>query len=133
MSDTGNSSKNPNSTNDRRRFLKNGLGILGAALVAKVSAPAVADAQAGTADVKESDANAKALGYHVDAGKVDVKKFPKRAGAAGQKQFCYNCMFYQAKGDPKASAKAPCTIFANKNVLTKAWCNSWAQNPKVTT
>lgn len=81
--------------------------------------------------VKESEPQPKALGYLEDASKVDVKKWSKRAGPAGQKQFCYNCMFYQTKSDPKTTTAAPCTIFANKGVTAKGWCNSWTQNPKV--
>ena len=104
----------------------------------KAAAPAAKDAPAKgkgadtAADmVKESDPTAQALGYHVDAKKVDTKKWPKRAGAEGSKQFCYNCQFYQVKGDAKASKSAPCTIFANKPVAGQGWCNSWVQNPNV--
>lgn len=118
--------------NSRRGFLKiSGLGLLGAAIGAKLFAPSTAVAQPAPAAVNEKDALAQSLGYHADAKKVDVKKWPKRAGAEGQKMFCYNCMFFQAKGDPKTVADAPCQIFAGKSVKSKAWCNSWAQNPKV--
>lgn len=82
--------------------------------------------------VKPTDSQAQALGYYEDAAKVDTKKFPKRTGAEGGKQYCYNCQFYQAgTADAKTLAEAPCTIFANKGVKGKGWCNSWVQNPKV--
>lgn len=82
--------------------------------------------------VKPTDSQAQALGYYEDVAKVDVKKFPKRAGPEGAKQYCYNCQFYvTGAADPKTLPQAPCTIFANKGVKSKAWCNSWVQNPKV--
>lgn len=82
--------------------------------------------------LSESDPQAVALGYAADVKKVDLKKWPKRAGADGAKQFCYNCQFYQnVSGDPKASKSAPCQIFAGKSVAAKGWCNTWIQNPQV--
>lgn len=140
--------------NNRRDFLKKaGLGMIWAVpatLVANkllfrgsvaqaqagakgkaAAAPAAGGADAALVMVKESDPQAQTLGYHENAAKVDTKKWTKRAGAAGQKQYCYNCMFYQAKGDAKTSKAAPCTIFAGKGVAAKGWCNSWTQNPKV--
>jgi hypothetical protein len=78
----------------------------------------------------EKDPAALALGYQSDATKVDVKKYPKRAGAEGGKQFCRTCMFFQA-ADPKTAAAAPCQLFPGKQVSAKGWCNSWAQNPKL--
>ena len=97
-------------------------------------ASAVGAPQAFAADpgpVNPKDKMSVDLGYVVDATKVDTKKWSKRAGAEGAKQFCYNCMFYQAKGDAKTSKVAPCQIFAGKTVPAKAWCNSWTLNPSV--
>ena len=125
---------------NRREFLKLGAAGIGFASVAKIlgfsstahAQGAAAAPKAGEAAlVKESDALAKSLGYYEDAKKVDVKKWPKRAGAEGAKQYCYNCQFYQAKGDAKTSKQAPCTIFAGKAVKSHGWCNSWVQNPTV--
>ncbi len=126
------SSINDQNNSSRRDFLKiSGAGVLGAFLGARLlSDPTVAFAQ-DLPLVQESDPQAKALGYHADASKVDVKKWPKRAGAEGAKQFCYNCQFYQTKEDPKKSKAAPCTIFPGKRVEAKGWCNSWVQNPNV--
>jgi hypothetical protein len=112
--------------NSRRGFLKlTGLGFVAAAF-SKFISPDAAQAAAPQA-VNEKDALAKSLGYHADAKKVDTKKWPKRAGAEGSKQFCHNCMFYQAKGDPSKTTEAPCQIFSGKLVKANAWCNSWAK------
>jgi hypothetical protein len=135
---SNNSNDNGKNINaNRRNFLKlTGAGILGAAVASRILMQgADALAQAGAAPslgpVKATDPQAQALGYSPDAKKVDTKKWPKPVGAEGAKQFCYNCQFYQAKGDPKASKSAPCQIFAGKEVLSKAWCNTWTQNPNV--
>lgn len=117
---------------ERREFLKmSGIGIMGAIVASKL----LTSADIARADelpmVKEDDPQAKALGYHVDAKKVDTKKWAKRAGPEGGKQFCYNCQFYQAKGDAKASKSAPCMLFPQKQVAGQGWCNSWTQNPNV--
>jgi hypothetical protein len=125
--------------NSRRRFLKLTGGTFAGLFAAKILVPSIANAEAPKAAgpgaplvmVTEAEPLAKSLGYSADATKVDAKKWPKRAGAEGAKQFCYSCMFYQAKGDPKKTDSAPCTIFANKGVHAKAWCNSWTKNPKV--
>jgi len=119
--------------NSRRDFLKiSGAGVLGAFLGTQLlNQPLTAFAQENLPMLKEDEPQAKALGYHADASKVDTKKWSRRAGPEGAKQFCYNCQFYQAKGDPKKSDAAPCTIFPGKRVAAKGWCNSWVQNPKV--
>lgn len=124
---------------DRRGFLKiGGASVLGAFIASKiltnsdVARAAGAAPAAGAGDVDPKDPQAVSLGYTVDAKKVDTKKFPKRAGKDGAKQFCYNCQFYQnASGDPAKSQKAPCQIFGGKNVHSHAWCNTWTQNPNV--
>ncbi len=83
----------------------------------------------------EKDPVAMAIGYTCPASKVDIKKWPKRAGADGAQQFCWNCVLYQAKDpkNPKADAKAPCPLLAMKNVLADCWCNSWALNQNIRT
>lgn len=127
---------NDSTNSNRRQFLKfTGLGVASLLLADKVLAQAPAAPAAGGGKlemVKESDAQAKALGYVEDATNVDVKKWPKRAGPAGAKQFCYNCQFYISKNaNPASVPAAPCTLFANKGVTAKGWCNSWVQNPAV--
>lgn len=78
-------------------------------------------------DVKNPQA--QALGYIEDATKVDTKKWPKRAGAEGAKQWCHNCQFYIVdKGaDPEKVPVAPCQILLNKGVPAKGWCNTWTK------
>ncbi|MES2964524.1 MAG: high-potential iron-sulfur protein [Bdellovibrionota bacterium] len=114
----------------RRDFLKlAGLGAIAATLGAKLVPSTALAADPGPMSPK--DPMAVQLGYVEDAAKVDKKKWPKRDGAEGAKQFCYNCMFYQSKDDPKKSKAAPCQIFAGKSVKSKGWCNSWTLNPNV--
>jgi hypothetical protein len=62
--------------------------------------------------VKETDANAVALGY--------TKKYPKYA----KEQNCSNCALWV--GDAKA-ANGKCALFAGKAVAAKAWCSAWAK------
>lgn len=118
-------------SNKRRDFLKlAGLGVIATALTDKLVPSKAFAADAGVLSSK--DPMAVQLGYIEDATKVDKKKWPKRDGAEGAKQFCYNCMFYQSTdADPSKSKAAPCQIFAGKSVKAKGWCNSWTQNPKV--
>lgn len=119
---------NDSMNSNRRQFLKlTGLGVAGLLVADKVFAQKPAAPAAAKLEMaKESDPTAVALGYIEDASKVDTKKWPKRAGAEGAKQFCYNCQFYKDKcADPKATAASPCSILANKGVTAKGWCNSW--------
>jgi hypothetical protein len=76
-----------------------------------------------TADwVDEGEPLAQKLGYRRDAASVDTAAFPKRLGAQGSKQFCDNCaMFSGEPGDPDA----PCSIFQNRRVTGRGWCNAW--------
>lgn len=126
-----------NKNNPRRQFLKiGGLGLASLFIADKVLAQKGTSPGAAPASklvmMKESDPQAKVLGYVEDAKKVDIKKWPKRAGAEGAKQYCYNCFFYQTKSDkPSTVPQAPCTLFANKGVTAIGWCNSWVVNPKV--
>jgi hypothetical protein len=103
---------------DRREFLKMGMKAGGGAL-ALSAIPIHLVAQDAVA---ESEPLAQAMGYVVDATKTDTAKFPKRAGEAGAKQFCNNCALYAGDAD---SASAPCSIFQNRPVEGKGWCNAW--------
>jgi len=77
---------------------------------------------AGEAWVDESEPLAQKLGYRHDASEVDTAAFPKRLGAQGARQFCDNCaMFDGEPGDPDA----PCSIFQNRRVAGRGWCNAW--------
>lgn len=98
----------------RRTFLITSVGV--ASTFALGSRAAFADAP----KVEESDPTAQALGYKLDASKVNKAKFPKYA--AGQD--CGNCQFYQGKA---ADPFAPCPMFANKLVASKGWCSAYAK------
>ena len=103
---------------DRRSFLKMGVKAGGSAL-ALSAIPIHLLAQD---KVTEDEALAQAMGYVLDAAKTDTAKFPKRAGEAGAKQFCYNCALFACEADAEF---APCSIFQNRLVAGKGWCNAW--------
>ena len=70
--------------------------------------------------VKDTDANAVALGYKTDGSKTDAKKYPKYA----KEQNCSGCALWV--GDAKAT-QGKCALFAGKAVAPKAWCSAWAK------
>lgn len=77
-------------------------------------------ARADVGVVQESDANAVALGYKMDASKVEKTQFPNfQVG-----EVCATCQFFQGKtGD----AMAPCTVFGGKQVSAKGWCSAYTK------
>ena len=77
-------------------------------------------ASAQAAKLEESDPAAVALGYKMDATKVDAKKFP--TWAAGH--LCSNCQLYSGKAN---DAMGPCAAFGGKLVAAKGWCSAWAK------
>jgi High potential iron-sulfur protein len=85
--------------------------------LAALAGPARAQAQ-----VDEADAQAKALGYVADAGKIDKAKQPKHQ--AGQQ--CGSCQLYQGKA---GAASGPCPLFPGKQVAAKGWCISFVKKP----
>lgn len=90
------------------------------------AAPAEAAPAAGAENLiklEESDPTAQALGYAHDASKVDVAKFPKKAGADGASQKCSNCSQFVAGGNEAGWGK--CNIFPGKLVNAEGWCNTW--------
>lgn len=117
----------------RRDFLKlSAASLVGSYAVTRLMTGASIAEAAAAGLLKESDPMAQALGYREDATKVDTKKWAKRAGPDGAKQFCYTCVLFQAGGkDPKTVAEGVCPAVGNKGVKAKGWCNSWAQNPAV--
>ena len=103
---------------NRRDFLKFGMTAGGSALaLSAIPINLVADEE-----VTESEPLAQAMGYVLDATKVDTAKFPKRAGDAGAKQFCNNCALFAGEVDAET---APCSIFQNRPVRGAGWCNAW--------
>ena len=100
--------------NQRRRFVLYAAG-------ASTFAGTLAFAQSPTPElVKDSDANALALGYSSDGSKTDTKKHPQYA--AGQS--CSTCTLYT--GTAK-DASAVCPVFGGKAVSAKGWCSAWTK------
>ena len=107
-----------NQSINRRRFLSLGLKVgAGAAAAGAIPLKLLAEDM-----VSVDEPLAQAMGYVEDASTVDTAKFPKRAGEAGATQFCDNCALYA--GD-EGSESAPCSIFQNRLVAGKGWCNAW--------
>jgi High potential iron-sulfur protein len=95
----------------RRTFL---ITSIGAASALALSREALADAP----KVAESDPTAQALGYKMDATKVDKAKYAKYAAG----EACGNCSFYQGK---PTDAFAPCMMFGGKQVAAAGWCSAY--------
>jgi len=95
----------------RRSFLITSIGV---ASTLALSRQAFADAP----KVAESDPTAQALGYKLDATKVDKAKFAKYVPG----EDCSNCSFYQGK---PTDAFAPCPMFGGKQVAGKGWCSAY--------
>ena len=103
----------------RRSFLK--AAVLGAVSVQAISVAQRAEAAAMPA-LDPNDATAKALGYIVDAKKVDTKTRPMYKPG----QHCGNCVQFVGKA---TDAEGGCNLFAGKSVKGAGWCSVWAQKP----
>jgi hypothetical protein len=97
---------------NRRQFIVQ-LSLGSAALLA---GRAIADSGA----VSESDPQATALGYKMNASKVDKSKYPTYAAG----QACGTCALYQGKSGDKSG---PCPLFAGKQVAATGWCSAWSK------
>ena len=119
----------------RRDFVKGTLLTIAAAPAAITAGnAALAHAQAApTAPVSEDDPMAKALGYYHDATKVDLTKYPKRAGEEGAKQFCSNCLLLAPNSETTVAGHegkwGKCTVITGGLVSLNGWCNSWVLKP----
>jgi hypothetical protein len=105
---------------DRRSILKGALaaGVAGIP-IAVVSSRANAQAQS---KLDAKDPQAIALGYVVDATKVDSKTNP----TFKPEQNCANCLQLMGKvGD----AFRPCNLFPGKVVASAGWCRAWVKKP----
>jgi len=104
-----------NESLSRRDLLKGALvGIAAGSAASLVSQVAQA------APPMLTEADGKAMGYVVDAAKVDAKSKPTyKVG-----QTCANCALYQGKA---GDAAGPCAIFPGKHVAAKGWCQVWAK------
>jgi len=104
----------------RRTLLKGAL--LGVAAV-PVSALLGRTASAAGAAVDPNEPQAKALGYILDASKVDAKANPNFKPG----QHCANCL--QAPTAKPGMTEVPCNIFAGRPVAAKGWCKVWVKRP----
>jgi len=67
-------------------------------------------------DVK--DPAAVALGYVLDAGQVDVKKYPSYVKGSN----CENCLQLQGTA---GNNYRPCSLFPGRLVSVSGWCSGW--------
>jgi hypothetical protein len=103
-------------TMHRRDLLKG--AMIGLATIPVLGIPT----RAGAAAVDVNDAQAKALGFVLDAKTVDAKANPNFKPG----QTCANCAQYKGAA---SDASAPCAIFAGKTVPGAGWCKVWATKP----
>ena len=117
---------------ERRQFIKTALlaaaaiPMAGALLSACTKNPSGGDPATtklpdGAQPVKEEDPTAQALGYKINAQKVNTEAYPKRKGPEGEKQFCNNCSFYVVKNENWGD----CQVLRGGVVNAAGWCNSW--------
>lgn len=104
-------------SSNRREFLARSALIASSALIARDAL-----AEAPLEALGEDEPIAIALGYAADANNVDTVKYPKRAGEAGQQQYCSNCSLYKAASN---EGYGKCTAIAGKLVAGAGWCNAW--------
>jgi len=104
----------------RRAVVKGGL-IAGACIPA-MGLMANTAAAAGAPALDPNDPTAKALGFVMNAAKVDAAANPTYKPT----QKCDTCAQYQGKA---GDASGPCTIFGGKSVPKGGWCKVWAQKP----
>jgi hypothetical protein len=101
------------STLGRRRFIRlTAVGLAAAPLAAAFTSENALAADA----LSETDPQASALGYKMDATKASNRKDAKAV--------CSNCNFYTGAA---GAANGPCTLFAGKLVTAKGWCTAWVK------
>ena len=106
----------------RRDFLKNmGLAFVAVTLASKRIALAEDSRRkknnSDMALVSENDSVAKSIGYITDG---------KKSKNANGKD-CSSCMLYTKNKDMNGKEVGKCSIFPNKLVYAKGYCNSWAK------
>jgi High potential iron-sulfur protein len=98
----------------RRAIVKN----LGATVLVSCALPARPSSSTEPAHLEVKDPAAIALGYVLDAARVDVKKYPQYV----QGSKCENCL--QLQGSP-GNTYRPCGLFPGKLVSVSGWCSGW--------
>ena len=91
-------------------------------LAASVASTAVlsTESRGDAALLAETDPTAQALGYKMDAAKVDKAKFAQYQA----RQTCANCQLYQGK---PGSETGPCPTYGGKLVYAKGWCSAYVK------
>lgn len=130
-------------SSERRQFLKESMGVLGATLLVGISAQAeeerrrkkpeaAADAKGGDADLPlvdpATDPMAVSTNYvtkHANMKKADLKT--ERQGVKFEDQTCAKCMLYTAAGKKGGKEVGKCTLFAGKLVEAGGWCSTWSK------
>lgn len=82
--------------------------------------------------LESTDPLAVTMGYVEDHTKVDLTKWPKKAGPDGAKQSCKNCVLFQEGGkkiDGHPGEWGRCGLFQTGLVNANGWCNSFAPKP----
>jgi len=102
----------------RRDLVKSAL--LSSALIPALAVIGKASQAAELIPLDASDPAATALGFVIDASKVDASLSANfKAG-----QHCAVCAQYQGKPtDPRAG----CSIYVGRSVPAGAWCKAWVQ------
>ncbi len=77
-------------------------------------------ASAQAAKLEENDPLATALGYRMDATKVDAKKYPTWT----KDHTCVNCQFFGGKA---TDATGACAAVGGKLVSANGWCTAWVK------
>ncbi|HET8693322.1 MAG TPA: high-potential iron-sulfur protein [Aquabacterium sp.] len=68
--------------------------------------------------LKDSDSEAKAMGYHENASTVQASRYPQYKPG----QTCANCSLYSGAPDAPSGA---CSVFMDKDVAAGGWCTVW--------
>lgn len=68
--------------------------------------------------LKDSDSEAKAMGYHEDASTVQASRYPQYKPG----QTCANCSLYSGAAN---AASGACSVFMDKDVAATGWCTVW--------
>jgi hypothetical protein len=112
---------NPMQNKISRRALVKG-GLIAGAVIPAMGLMARTASAAGLPPLDPKDPTAQALGFMLDASKVDAAANPTYKST----QKCGTCAQFQGKA---GDASGGCNIFAGKSVPAGGWCKVWAQKP----
>ena len=99
--------------NSRRHFI---ITLVPATLALGAATQALAE----PAKADENDPTAKAIGYKMDATKVDAAKYPTYVKG----NVCGGCALFAGKA---GDAWGACPIVGGKLVSSKGWCTAWVK------